>query len=251
MRPVLFWVWSYPVPTHDFFVLLGVLTGVALFLYEAQRRDMLDDRLLVILAGSLVCGAIAARVSALWRYTTLAPDPSLVEFVTRGGRSILGGLAGAYAGALVTKRLLGYGRPTGDVFAPAVALAMAIGRWGCFFTELPGTPTSLPWAVRLDGVPRHPSFLYESAFQAAMFCWLWWWGRPRVRVPGDLFKIYLFAYAIFRFLVEFVRGNDVVWAGLTRPQLFLVPATAALAFYFTGRRARGDPAALALHAGSP
>src|SRR5437867_3695988 len=157
----------------------------------------------------------------------------------------------AYAGALVTKRLLGYPRPTGDVFAPAVALAMAIGRWGCFFTELPGTPTTLPWAVRFDGVPRHPSFLYESAFQAAMFCGLWWWGRPHVRVPGDLFKIYLLAYAIFRFLVEFVRGNDVVWAGLTRPQLFLIPATVALAVYFASQRVRGDDAALALHAGQP
>src|SRR2546427_4704244 len=216
MRPVLFWVWSYPIPTHDFFVLLGVLAGVALVFHEARRRDMLDDRLLLILAGSRVCGAATARLSALWRYAAGAPDPWVVEFVTRGGRSILGGLAGAYAGALVTKRLIAYPRPTGDVFAPAVALAMAIGRWGCFFTELPGTPTTLPWAVRLDGVPRHPSFLYESAFQGAMFCWLWWWGRPHVRVPGDLFKIYLLAYAIFRFLVEFVRGNDVVWAGLTR-----------------------------------
>ena len=251
MRPVLFWVWSYPIPTHDFFVLLGALAGVAVFVHEARRRHMLDERLLWVLAGSLVCGAVAARLSALWRYTALAPDPSLVEFVTRGGRSILGGLAGAYAGALGTKRLLGYPRPTGDVFAPAVALAMAIGRWGCFFTELPGTPTTLPWAVRFDGVPRHPSFLYESAFQAAMFCGLWWWGRPHVRVPGDLFKIYLLAYAIFRFLVEFVRGNDVVWAGLTRPQLFLIPATAALAVYFASRRVRGDDAALALHAGQP
>ncbi|PYP13275.1 MAG: diacylglyceryl transferase [Gemmatimonadetes bacterium] len=202
MRPVLFWVWSSPVPTHDFFVLLGALAGVAVFVHEARRRHMLDERLLWVLAGSLVCGAAAARLSALWRYA-------------------------------------------------AVALAMAIGRWGCFFTELPGTPTTLPWAVRLDGVPRHPSFLYESAFQGAMFCGLWWWGRPHVRVPGDLFKIYLLAYAIFRFLVEFVRGNDVVWAGLTRPQLFLIPATAGLAVYFATRRVRGDHAALALHAGQP
>jgi len=72
-----------------------------------------------------------------------------------------------------------------------------------------------------------------------------------VRVPGDLFRIYLLAYAIFRFLVEFVRGNDVVWAGLTRPQLFLIPATTALAVYFATRRLRGDHVALALHAGQP
>jgi prolipoprotein diacylglyceryltransferase len=33
--------------------------------------------------------------------------------------------------------------------------------------------------------------------------------------------LYVAAYGIFRFLVEFVRGNEVVWHGLTRPQLFL------------------------------
>jgi prolipoprotein diacylglyceryl transferase len=251
MRPVLFRLGSYPVPTHDFFVLLGVLAGVAVFLYEARRRAVLDDRLFVILAASLLCGALGARLSALWRYAALAPDPSLAEFLARGGRSILGGLAGAYAGALLAKRLIGYTQPTGDVFAPAVAVAMAIGRWGCFFTELPGTPTTLPWAVRLDGVPRHPSFLYESAFQAAMFGWLWWWGRPNVRVPGELFKIYLLAYAVFRFFVEFVRGNDVVWAGLTRPQLFLIPASAVLVAYFVRRPISRDQALVLWEGGRP
>src|SRR5438132_4972189 len=157
MRPVLFWVWSYPIPTHDFFVLLGVLAGVALVFHEARRRDMLDDRLLLILAGSLVCGAAAARLSALWRYAAVAPDPSVVEFVTRGGRSILGGLAGAYAGALVTKRLIGYPRPTGDVFAPAVALAMAISRTGALIAAVAGTTETTRATVRLSEKSLLPS----------------------------------------------------------------------------------------------
>ena len=122
------------------------------------------------------------------------------------------------------------------MFAPAIALGMAIGRWGCFLTELPGTPTTLPWAVSsYDGVPRHPSFLYEIAFQFGAFALLWW-ARPRVHIRGDLFKIYLLLYALFRFAVEFVRGNDVVWSGLTRSQLFLVPATLALCGYFLKQR---------------
>jgi prolipoprotein diacylglyceryltransferase len=169
----------------------------------------------------------------------VASDPSLSGFLLAGGRSILGGLAGAYAGVLLTKRLIGYREPTGDAFAPAVALGMAIGRFGCFFTELPGTPTRLPWAVTFyDGVPRHPSFLYEIVFQLGAFALLWWL-RPRVHTKGDLFKIYLLGYAAFRFAVEFVRGNDVVWNGLTRPQLFLIPATLALMWYFARRRLSG------------
>ncbi len=39
--------------------------------------------------------------------------------------------------------------------------------------------------------------------------------------PGEIFVWYVAAYGVFRFLVEFVRGNEVVWHGLTRPQLFL------------------------------
>ncbi|MEP7333365.1 MAG: diacylglyceryl transferase, partial [Terracoccus sp.] len=36
-----------------------------------------------------------------------------------------------------------------------------------------------------------------------------------------LFTLYVAGYAVFRFLVEFVRGNEVAWLGLTRPQLVL------------------------------
>src|SRR5206468_6109316 len=137
--------------------------------------------------------------------------------VLRGGRSILGGLTGAYVGAHITKRLVGYTRKTGDLFAPAVALGMAIGRVGCFLSEQVGTPTTLPWGLRLSnatlaripncsyctpGVSLHPSFLYEIAFHLAMFVLLLVYLRPRVRVEGDLFKIYLLAYALFRFFVE-------------------------------------------------
>ncbi|HEY3280301.1 MAG TPA: prolipoprotein diacylglyceryl transferase family protein [Gemmatimonadales bacterium] len=226
-----------PSATHDGFVLLGTLAGLAVWLYESRRRQVLDERLVWILVGALVCGAIGARLSTVWRYVALEPAPSVGGFLLTSGRSILGGLAGAYAGVLLTKRLVGYREPTGDVFAPAVALGMAIGRWGCFFTELPGTPTQLPWAVSFyDGVPRHPSFIYEILFQAGAFALLWW-ARPRIPRRGDLFKIYLLLYAVFRFGVEFVRGNDMVWKGLTRAQLFLIPATLTLGAYFVSRRA--------------
>jgi prolipoprotein diacylglyceryltransferase len=69
-------------------------------------------------------------------------------------------------------------------------------------------------------------------------------------VRGDLFKIYLLAYALFRFVVEFVRGNDVAWNGLTRAQLFLIPATLALAWHFVRRPLR-DAYRPALADGAP
>ena len=146
---------------------------------------------------------------------------------------MLSGLVGAWLGVHVAKRIVRYPLRTGDLFAPAVALALAIGRFGCFFTEKPGTPTGASWGIVLDpdaaarvgapaGVPLHPSFLYEIAFHAAAFAVLWFWLRHQPIAAGETLTLYVAAYAIFRFFVEFVRGNEVVWLGLTRPQLFLL-----------------------------
>jgi phosphatidylglycerol:prolipoprotein diacylglycerol transferase len=247
-------VGGFAIPTHELFVLLGALAGAIVFAFETRRRGVGDERLLWIVAGTLMFGALGAKLATVWRYVAVSGDSSLGGMLLRGGRSILGGLAGAYVGAHITKRLVGYRRKTGDLFAPAVALGMAIGRIGCFLSEQVGTPTTMPWGLRLSeatlaripncaycvpGVVLHPSFLYEIAFHLVMFVLLLAYFRPRVTVDGDLFKIYLLAYAVFRFFVEFVRGNIVMWHGLSGSQLFLIPSTIVLIAYFVQQRARG------------
>jgi prolipoprotein diacylglyceryltransferase len=117
---------------------------------------------------------------------------------------------------------------------------MTIGRIGCLLTELPGTPTGGRWGMVLTpaeaallhgpaGVGLHPSFAYEIAFQAIAFAVLWRC-RDRVAHPGDLFIGYVAAYALFRFAVEFVRGNEVLWLGMSRPQWFLLVMLPLLAW---------------------
>ena len=53
---------------------------------------------------------------------------------------------------------------------------------------------------------------------------------------GDVFKTFLLAYAVFRFFVEFVRGNPVMALGLTGSQLTVLPGAIALVVYFLRRR---------------
>jgi prolipoprotein diacylglyceryl transferase len=253
VRPVFAHVGRYAVPSHELFVFLGTVVAAAVFFHETRRRDLADERLLWIIAGTLLGGAIGAKLATIWRYVAFTGDHSLEGMLLRGGRSILGGLAGAYVGAVITKRAVRYPRRTGDLFAPAVALGMAVGRVGCFLSEQVGTPTTLPWGLRLGdatlaqipncpycapGVALHPSFIYEILFHLAMFALLISYLRPRVTVEGDLFKIYLLAYAVFRFLVEVVRGNLVIWHGLTGSQLFLIPSTALLIAYFVRQRVK-------------
>jgi prolipoprotein diacylglyceryltransferase len=222
-----------PAWTHEVFVGLGVAVAAAVFVLEARRRGQTDERLLYVVTGALVGGALLMRLGTWAQHLDLRANASLPEQWLYGNRSILGGLVGAWLGVHVTKRLVGYRLRTGDLFAPAVALGMAVGRIGCLLTEKPGTPTGHGWGVRLDeadadrfglaaGVPLHPSFAYEIAFHLAAFAVLWWWLRHADLPPGTTFVWYVAAYGIFRFLVEFVRGNEVAWAGLTRPQLFLL-----------------------------
>lgn len=240
-----------PILTHDVMVGLAVLAALLVFVAELRRRRRaglpVDDRIWAVVAGALVGGALLGRLGTWAQHLDPRDNATLVEQWLYGNRSILSGLVGAYGGALLAKRLMRYRERTGDYLVLAVALAMAVGRVGCLLSELPGTPTSMPWGVTLTaseaaaipgavpGVPLHPSFAYEIAFHLAAFLAL---RRLREQLPqGELFSLYLIGYAVFRFAVEFVRGNEVVAAGLTRPQLFLL-ACAPLAVWHLVRRAR-------------
>lgn len=230
---------------HDAGVGLGVAAALAVFAAEARRRGVADDRLWAVVGCALAFGALGARLGTWAQHADLARNAGLLQWWIDGNRSILSGLVGAWLGVHVGKRIVGYRARTGDLFAPAVALGMAVGRVGCLLTELPGTPTGVRWGMVLDaaasgrlggpragavaGVGLHPSFAYEIAFHAVAFAVLWRL-RDRLARPGDLFVLYMAGYAVFRFCVEFVRGNAVAWGGLTRPQLFLAVTMPLLAW---------------------
>jgi prolipoprotein diacylglyceryltransferase len=225
--------WLPPVDTHSVFVAIGLIAAVSVFVAEQRRRGVTDDRIAYLILGALAGAGVFARLGTWARHLNPHDNLSFIEQVTRGNASVLSAMVGAWVGVHVAKRLAHYPHRTGDLFAPAFAVAMAIGRIGCLLTEQPGTPTGGGWGIVLDsaaaartgavaGVGLHPSFLYEIAFHTAGFATLWFWLRHRPIAPGETLTLYIAAYGIFRFAVEFVRGNEVAWAGLTRPQLFLL-----------------------------
>lgn len=254
MRPVLFYLVGFPVPTHEVFIGLGLLMGTIVFVAQARRRGGFTEQHAWIVIGALIGGGIFAHLGSVVRYGSDAE--SLLDLWMFGGRSILGGLAGAYLGGVAAKRIVGYRGSTGDLLAPAVAIGIAVGRIGCFLTEQIGTATSLPWGMSVsaeaaeampfcpqcvDGQAMHPSFLYEIGFHVLAFAVLW---RYRDRITNGLgFKLYLLAYGTARFLIEFVRGNPSLWSGLTGSQLFLL-LTLPLLAYAVLRRTRPVPAAI-------
>jgi phosphatidylglycerol---prolipoprotein diacylglyceryl transferase len=248
VHPVLLQLGPVAILSHDVFVGLGIGVAALVLLWEIRRRDAQDERLWYVLAGALVGGALLARLGTWVQHLDPRDNAPLLAQWAYGNRSILSGLVGAYLGALLGKRISGYPHKTGNLFAPAVAAGMAVGRIGCLLAEPPGTPTSLPWGITLDpdtatalhvpaGVPLHPSFAYEILFHLAALAVIIAL-RGRVRAPGRLFTIYLASYAAFRFGVEFVRGNEVVWGGLTRSQLFLLALLPVAAARLAWRRIR-------------
>lgn len=220
---------------HGLLMGIGIAAALVFYALEKRRRGLTDARLWTLAGFALAFGAIGSRIT--WDPTR--PVSPVVWWVD-GDRSILAGLVGAWLGVHLGKRLIGYRASTGDLFAPAVALAMSIGRIGCLLTELPGTPTGGNWGIVLTpeqaamfrapaGVGLHPSFVYEIVFQALAFALMVRF-RDRVRRSGDLFILYVAAYALFRFGVEFVRGNDELWLGMSRPQWFLLAMLPLLAW---------------------
>ncbi|MCG7303924.1 prolipoprotein diacylglyceryl transferase [Pseudoglutamicibacter albus] len=222
-----------PLDTHSVFVAIALLLGSVVFWIEARRRERLNERTGVLVVGALAGAAVFARLGTWAQHLDPRENLGLAEQLAYGNASFLSALVGAWLGVHVAKKIIGYKARSGDLFAPAVALAMAFGRWACYLTERPGTPTGSDWGVVLNeqqgahlhtpaGVGLHPSFAYESAFHLIAFCVLWFWLRFKPIAPGETLTLYIGTYAVFRFFVEFVRGNEIAWMGLTRPQMFLL-----------------------------
>ena len=141
-----------------------------------------------------------------------------------GGKTIVGGLIGGLIAVEITKRLIGENRRTGDLFALPLCAGIAIGRIGCFLGGLSddtyGVATSLSWGVDFgDGIRRHPTQLYETAFMILLAAWIAFATNLRrgVRpVPagaeadstfreGDAFRAFMVGYLGFRLLVDFIK----------------------------------------------
>ncbi len=175
---------------------------------------------------ALAGGLIGARGYWLAQHTDELSGDVLGSLFGGGGLVWYGGLLGGAAGVLLWAWRKGMLNLTLlDVCAPALAIGYAIGRVGCQVSGDGdyGVASDLPWAMAFpDGVVPtteevHPTPIYE-ALAMGLAAWGLWRARDALR-PGILFACYLVLAGTERFLVEFVRRNDEVLAGLTAAQL--------------------------------
>jgi phosphatidylglycerol---prolipoprotein diacylglyceryl transferase len=130
-----------------------------------------------------------------------------------------------------------------DLCAPGLAIGYAVGRIGCQLSGDGdyGKPWHGPWAMAYPHgtVPTtqtvHPTPIYET-LAMGLVAWALWRARAAFR-PGVLFACYLVLAGTERFLVEFLRRNHEVAAGLTAPQ-FESLAMLAIGLLWVGLAAR-------------
>ncbi|CAM3815620.1 prolipoprotein diacylglyceryl transferase [Bordetella sputigena] len=174
--------------------------------------------------------------------------PLEIFYLWEGGMSFHGGLLGVILVMLYFARKRGMSFFTvSDFIAPLIPLALAMGRLGNFINgELWGRPTDVPWAMVFpqsgDGIPRHPSQLYELGLEGITLFILMWWFARKPRPTGQVSALFLIGYGTFRFLVEFTREPDnflgLLAGGLSMGQWLSIPMViiGVLMFVFTAKR---------------
>lgn len=250
MYPVLFRLGTFDITSFGAMVALGAILGILLLRSEMVRSGLdggkgIDAALVGVLGG--LAGAKLLYVIEHWA------EPISDTLLSRGGMSWFGGLTG---GVLAGLAMVAYSRlPLMKVLSaavPALAVGQAIGRIGCFLVgDDYGRVTSLPWGIAFpQGLPPttervHPTQLYEFVLLLAIAAIL---VRLRRRGTADRAVVawYLVLAGGMRFLIETVRVNQVVVAGLTTAQLFSV-ALVLLGVWLVVKR--GEPQALPAAAG--
>ena len=110
--------------------------------------------------------------------------------------------------------------------------------------ELWGRPTNAEWGMifyRADGLPRHPSQLYQFFLEGVLMFFLIWFLSNKLKTRGIISGIFLITYGTFRYFVEFFREPDAhlgLLMSQSYGQLLSIPMIifGMLILYFARRR---------------
>lgn len=200
--------WTYPL-----LMAVAVAAGVLVSRRTQQPLGLSMAERFAIGLGAFCGGMIGAKLP----FVLLDRDGLLSGSAwLDSGKTLTLGLVGGYFGVELAKWAMHIDVKTGDSFAVPVAVGVAIGRLACFSAGCCyGTPTDVPWGVDFGrGVGEHPTQLYEFAFHlacAAVLAQLQAHGVFR----GQLIKLYIIAYLLYRFATEFIRPEPRLWLELT------------------------------------
>jgi phosphatidylglycerol---prolipoprotein diacylglyceryl transferase len=202
---------------HAAFEYGGIALGVAWY----RRQRVASGQGGLTQAGSFAIVAGLLGGAALGNKAVfLVERPEVLQQLLAGqwlmpGQSIVGGLLGGLIGVEAAKALTRQTQSTGDAMVWPIAMGLVLGRIGCFLAGLHddtyGLPTDLPWGIDFgDGVPRHPTQLYDMAIVLALALAV---DRRFVQVPGLAFKLFLAGYLAWRLGIDTLKPVRHAYAG--------------------------------------
>ncbi len=249
--------------TYGLMLMLAFAAATWVVMRRSRRIGVNPDLAVPMLVIAIVLGILGARLLHFLAAEprTLIEHPLTFFNPLRGGMAVYGGVILAAVGVVLYLRVKG--QPVwkmADVVAPAVLLAISIGRLGCFSAGcchgapcpvptdtsltgglLPGGEIVLvrgfPWialvfkegvgVTSITGVPLYPTQLWESLGTFTLFLLLsWLWARHR-RFDGMIAALALIFYPILRSTIEHFRGDTIRgtdWFGMfSTSQLVSIP----------------------------
>jgi phosphatidylglycerol:prolipoprotein diacylglycerol transferase len=229
---------------------LGFLAAGAVVGVRLRELGKPTDWAYEIVFAALIGGLVGSRLDYILQNYSKVRHDLLGSLFSGSGLVWFGGALGGAIGVLLWARRRDWLNATMlDTVSVPLALGYAIGRIGCQLSGDGdyGIHSSLPWAMAYPKgtVPTthevHPTPVYETLAMGLIALILW---RLRDRVqPGVIFALYLLLAGMERLLVEFIRRNHELVAGLTLPQVISLGMIAAGGAWLYGRRDRLTSAA--------
>ena len=230
---------------YGLLIALAMFVGIVLCAREEKRLGLPKDTALDFALWAIPAAIVGARLYYVaFRWEMYRDDLLSVLYVWEGGLAIYGGvIAGAISTFIMTRvKKISFAK-VADMAAPALVLAQAIGRWGNFFNgEAYGDIITdpawqfFPVAVFADNAWHMATFFYESVWDLAVFCLLYF-TRRRVTKSGNLFLLYMLFYGVGRAVIEGLRTDSLMLGAFRVSQLLsIVIAAAALVALAVRRR---------------
>ncbi len=207
-------------------VVSGILT-VLLVLYFMARKAKLDDIdmmfiMLYAFVGVAIGGCLLFGLTNIKYIISLFANydkiPTFGEFARLlfkafQGSVFYGGLIGALLALYLYRKKKGLSRRYTDLGTIGIPLFHVFGRLGCFLSGCCygiecdfGVIYRYAPLEEVNGVPRLPVQLFEVVFNLILVIVLIYFFRKK-KYESWLMQIYLYAYPIFRFVIEFFRGD--------------------------------------------
>ena len=241
INPVLLEIGPLQIRYYGLFYALGFVIAYFMISHLAKRKQLpitKDDAADFILY-EIIGIVLGARVIYVLFYNLpfYLQNPLEIVVLWHGGLSFHGGLIGAIIAAyLFCKKKKVEFYDLADIAVIPVTLALALGRIGNFINaELAGRITNMPWCIDysknqfVDNLPsgcRHPSQVYESIKNFAIFAVLWTI-KDKKLPKGFMFWTFVTLYGLSRTIVEFFRTPDeqigFIFSYFTMGQLLSFP----------------------------